>query len=201
MAPPHPAPSHRRGAAVRPAVLEATTELLAAKGLAGARVADIAARAGVHETSVYRRWGTRHALILEALSDRLDAELPRPDTGSTREDLTAFFIDLAAFLATPTGRALARITLVQPDDTRFEELLQQFWTARLDRVGAVIQRGIDRGELPRETDTELLLEALTGSLHFRVLERNQPADRDYVRRLVDLLLAGVRSTTPPAERA
>ncbi|MEU4675130.1 TetR-like C-terminal domain-containing protein, partial [Amycolatopsis sp. NPDC023774] len=117
-----------------------------------------------------------------------------------REDLTAFFTDLAAFLATPTGRALARITLVQPDDTRFEELLEQFRAARLDRAGAVIHRGIDRGELPRETDAELLLEALTGSLHFRVLERNLPADLDYVRRLVDLLLAGVRSTTPPAER-
>ncbi|MEV6904841.1 TetR/AcrR family transcriptional regulator [Amycolatopsis sp. NPDC051372] len=201
MAPLRPAPSHRRGAAVRQAVLEATTELLAAEGLPGARVADIAARAGVHETSVYRRWGTRNALILEALSDRLDAELPRPDTGSTREDLTTFFTDLAAFLATPTGRALARITLVQPDDTRFEELLEQFWTARLDRVGAVIQRGIDRGELPRETDAELLLEALTGSLHLRILERKLPADLDYVRRLVDLLLAGVRSTAPPAERA
>ncbi|MEW2507655.1 hypothetical protein AB0878_45065 [Amycolatopsis sp. NPDC047767] len=43
------------------------------------------------------------------------------------------------------------------------------------------------------------MEALTGPLHLRILQRNLPADRDYVRRLVDLLLAGVRATAPLAE--
>ncbi|MEU4674794.1 hypothetical protein AB0F91_44365 [Amycolatopsis sp. NPDC023774] len=45
--------------------------------------------------------------------------------------------------------------------------LQQSFAARLARVGAVIQRGIDRGELPRKT-AELLPEAPTGSLHLRI---------------------------------
>lgn len=197
MTPPPPAPSQRRGAAVRQAVLEAATELLATEGLAGARIVDIAARAGVHETSVYRRWGTRTNLILEALSHRLDSELPRPDTGSTREDLTVFFTALAAFLATPTGRALARIALDPPDDeTQAAELRRQFWTARLDRADSLVRRGIERGDLPQDTDPEFLLEALAGPLHLRVLQRQQPADRDHVRRLVDLVLAGARSALP-----
>ncbi|KOX12663.1 TetR/AcrR family transcriptional regulator [Nocardiopsis sp. NRRL B-16309] len=197
MTPPRPTPSHRRGAAVRQAVLEATTELLATEGLEGTRIADIAARAGVHETSVYRRWGTRSKLILEALSHRLDSELPRPDTGSTHEDLTTFFTALAAFLATPTGRALARIALdPQDDDTQAAQLRGRFWTDRLDRAGHLVRRGIERGDLPRETDPEFLLEALAGPLHLRVLQRGQPTGRDHVRRLVDLVLAGARSALP-----
>ncbi|MDX3696514.1 TetR-like C-terminal domain-containing protein [Streptomyces europaeiscabiei] len=193
--PSRPAPSHRRGAAVRQAVLEATTELLAAEGLEGARIADIAARAHVHETSVYRRWGTRTNLILEALSHRLDTELPCPDTGSTHEDLTLFFTALAAFLATPTGRALARIALAPSDDvTQSEELRQKFWTARLDRAGLLLQRGIARGDLPEHADPEFLLEALAGPLHLRILQRDQPAGHAYVRRLVDLILTGARPT-------
>ncbi|WLW50347.1 TetR/AcrR family transcriptional regulator [Streptomyces sp. YU58] len=190
-----PAPSHRRGAAVRQAVLEATVELLAAEGLAGTRIADIAARAHVHETSVYRRWGTRANLILDALSHRLDAELPCPDTGSTHEDLTVFFTALATFLATPMGRALASLPFASTDDaTQFEDLRQKFWTARLDRAGVLVRRGIARGELRPHTDPELLLEALAGPLHLRLLQRDRPADHDYVRRLVDLVLTGARST-------
>ncbi|MCX5262574.1 TetR/AcrR family transcriptional regulator [Streptomyces sp. NBC_00199] len=197
MTPPRPAPTHRRGAAVRQAVLQATIELLAAEGLAGTRIADIAARAGVHETSVYRRWGTRTNLILEALSHRLDSELPRPDTGSTREDLTVFFTALAVFLSTPTGRALAW-TALDPldDDAQAAELRQQFWTARLDRASMLVRRGIERGDLPQDTDPEFLLEALAGPLHLRVLQRGQHADRDHVHRLVDLVLAGARSGPP-----
>ncbi|MDT3397233.1 TetR/AcrR family transcriptional regulator [Streptomyces sp. B1866] len=180
---------------MRQAVLEATMELLSAEGLAGTRIADIAARAHVHEVSVYRRWGTRTNLILDALSHRLDTELPCPDTGSTHEDLTVFFVALAAFLATPMGRALARVALDPPDDaTQSEELRQKFWAARLDRAGVLLQRGIARGDLPRHTDPEFLLEVLGGTLHLRILQRDRPADHDYVRRLVDLVLTGARST-------
>ncbi|MGW0846420.1 TetR/AcrR family transcriptional regulator [Streptomyces sp. NPDC002787] len=197
MTPPHPAPAHRRGAAVHRAVLTATTELLATEGLAGTRIAEIAARAGVHETSVYRRWGTRTNLILEALSDRLDTELPLPDTGSTREDLTTFFTALAAFLTTPTGHALACLALAAPDDEpQSDQLRNRFWTARLDRARILVQRGVDRGDLPPDSSPEFLLEALTGPLHLRIVQRDQPAGHAYVSRLVDLVLAGARSAPP-----
>lgn len=197
MTPTRPAPTHHRGAAVHHAVLEATTELLATEGLSGTRIADIAARAGVHETSVYRRWGTRTALILEALSDRLDAELPLPDTGSTHEDLTIFFTALAAFLATPTGHSLARVALAAPDDeSQAKELRNRFWTARLGRAHILVQRGIDRGDLPPDSNPEFLLEALTGPLHLRIVQRDQPAERAYVTQLVELVLGGARSIPP-----
>jgi AcrR family transcriptional regulator len=76
---------------MRQAVLAATVELLSSQGLAGATVAAVARAAGVHETSVYRRWKTRENLILDALTTELDSALPIPDTGRVREDLLRFF--------------------------------------------------------------------------------------------------------------
>jgi AcrR family transcriptional regulator len=188
------APSHRRGAAVHRAVLQATTELLTEHGLAGARIADIAARAGVHETSIYRRWSTRAHLIAEAVSTHLDTELPLPDTGSTREDLTTFFTALATVLSTPTGPWATLLGFAPPDEqAQFDQLREQFWTARLHRAGILVQRGVDRGELRPDTEPELLLEALAGPLHLRILQRHRPSGRPYVSALVDLVVDGARS--------
>ena len=189
-------PSHRRGAAVRQAVLGAAAELLATEGLPGIRVADVAVRAGVHETSIYRRWSTRDKLILDAVLHRLDADVPVPDTGSTREDLIDLLTALAAFLVTPTGRAMSRLAL--DDAAQLGEARNEFWTARIALVAVVVHRGIDRGDIPPDVDPEFLLEVLGGALHLRILQRALPTDRNYVSRLVDLLLAGVHSV-PPAK--
>jgi len=190
---PQHTPAHRRGAAVRHAVLRATAELLLTEGLAGTRIADIAARAGVHETSIYRRWGTRTNLIAEALSSHLDTELPLPDTGSTREDLTAFFTGLAEFLTTPTGRSMTSLGLAQPDNENpIDFARDRFWDLRLTRASILVQRGIDRGDVRSDIDPQLILEAMAGALHLHILLRNQPADHDYIGSLIDLTLEGAR---------
>jgi AcrR family transcriptional regulator len=188
----HP-PSHRRGAAVRQAVLQATAELLFAGGVANTRMTDIAARAGVHETSIYRRWGSRANLIAEALSSQMDADLALPDTGSTREDLIVFFTALAQFLGTPLGRSIMGLGLAGPDEEAvFEPARDQFWTIRLTRASILVRRGIDRHEIRPDVDAELVLETLGGPLNLHVLLRNRPADPDYICRLVDLTLEGAR---------
>jgi AcrR family transcriptional regulator len=193
MSPRQRTPSHRRGAAVRDAVLQATAELLLAQGVANTRMTDIAARAGVHETSIYRRWGSRANLIAEALSTQMDADLPLPDTGSTREDLIVFFTALAQFLATPIGRSIMGLGLSASDEEAvFEPARDQFWTIRLTRAGILVRRGIDRHEVRPDINPELVLEALGGPLNLHVLLRNRPADHDYISRLVDLTLDGAR---------
>lgn len=173
------------------AVLQATAELLLTEGLAGTRVADIAARAGVHETSIYRRWGSRTNLIAEAMSSHLDTELPLPDTGSTDDDLTEFFTALADFLATPAGRSMTGLGFDEQDGA-FEGVRDQFWELRLTRAAVLVQRGIDRHDIRPDLDPQFILEAIAGPLHLHILLRNQCADRDYVRRLVTLTLDGAR---------
>lgn len=183
-------PLRRRGERMRQAVLAAALDLLSAEGLSGATVAAVARAAGVHETSVYRRWGSRENLILDALTSRLDTALPIPDTGRVREDLVRFFTALARLLDTAQGRALLRLS-VERDDT-LEDRRGPYWSERLDRAAAMVQRGVERGELAADADPGLLVEAVSGPLFSRVLLSDAPVGPAYAERLVDLTLDGAR---------
>ena len=78
-----------RTARVRAAVLQAAGDALAQGGLDGLDLADIAARAGVGRTTVYRRWGNVTGLVADLLADMAEQSLPRSDTGSLLGDLRA----------------------------------------------------------------------------------------------------------------
>ncbi|AJP05352.1 TetR family transcriptional regulator [Streptomyces cyaneogriseus subsp. noncyanogenus] len=175
---------------MRQAVLAATVELLSSQGLAGATVAAVARAAGVHETSVYRRWKTRENLILDALTTELDSALPIPDTGRVREDLLRFFTTLARLLGTAQGRALLRLS-VERDDT-LDDRRGPYWSDRLERAGVMVRRGVERGELAGDADPGLLIEAVSGPLFVRVLLSAAPLDEALVAGLVDLALDGAR---------
>src|SRR5438093_9728709 len=71
-----------RSARVRRAVLEATLAVLRESGPDQLTVADVARRSRVHETSIYRRWGSRQNLMLDALLGAQDQRMPVPNTGS-----------------------------------------------------------------------------------------------------------------------
>ncbi|MGV9264962.1 TetR/AcrR family transcriptional regulator [Kitasatospora sp. NPDC003701] len=182
-----------RAARVRQAVLAATMEVLAEEGIARLSIAGVAARAGVNETTVYRRWGTREKLVLDAMLAGSDEGIPVPDTGSVRTDLAAFARALAAYLATPAGRAVARAAALSSDDPDLAEAWQTFWQSRLDQAGAIIGRAVERGELPTDTDTALALELLCSPLQTRSVLGHRPIEPDLPERLTDMVLDGLRS--------
>ncbi|MFD7713798.1 TetR-like C-terminal domain-containing protein [Streptomyces sp. NPDC059785] len=175
---------------MRTAVLTAAVEILSTRGLAGTTVAAVARAAGVHETSVYRRWKTRENLIHDALTMELDAAVPVPDTGHVREDLLGFFTALAQLLGTAQGQALLHLS-IERDET-LEDRRGPYWHDRLERGTVMVRRGIERGELAAGTDPGLLLEAVSGPLFARVLLSGAPLGGDLVTDLVTLALDGAR---------
>ena len=70
-----------RTARVRAAVLTAAGDALAEQGFDRLDLADVARRAGVGKTTVYRRWGTVAGLVADLLDDMADQSSPRSDTG------------------------------------------------------------------------------------------------------------------------
>ena len=180
-----------RSARVRAAVLEATLELLLARGLDGLKVSEVAERAEVHETSIYRRWGTRENLLLDALLSATEQQLHVPDTGSLRNDLVAYATDLATFLATPVGRALEQTLAAAGDEPETQRARDRYWASRYERSQQMITRAIDRGELPDTAEPRLILEMLVSPVHFRALLTREPVDPRMPALLVDALLDGV----------
>jgi AcrR family transcriptional regulator len=180
-----------RSARVRAAVLQAALDAMAEHGPGGLTISEIARRAGVHATSVQRRWGTTENVVLDAMLTRSQEELPVPDTGTLREDLIAFARLIAAYLATPLGTALSRTMAVAEDDPDMADGRLQFWRARYDIARVMISRAIERRELAAGTDSQLALELLIAPLHFRALLTRQPIDDSLIEQVVDTLLGGL----------
>ncbi|WP_369386662.1 TetR/AcrR family transcriptional regulator [Streptomyces sp. CG1] len=189
-----------RSARVRSAVLDATLEAMAEHGADGVAIRDVARRAGVHETSVYRRWTSVEQLILDALLSYSQQQLPVPDTGLLRDDLLTFGRSVAAYLATPLGTALTRSMAATGDDAALAASRAQFWQSRFELAQVMIERGMARGELPADADAALLLELLISPLHFRALLTRMPIDDHFVEQTVDTLLHGLPQSGPSSRR-
>lgn len=180
-----------RSARVRQAVLDTTLALLAEHGPESLSIADVAARAAVHETSIYRRWKTREGLIVAAMLAHSEQALPVPDTGSLRADLTEYAASMVQMVNSPLGARLIRAMAATDDSPELARLRDEFWNTRLDSAGIMIDRAVARGELATAPDARLVLEVLLAPVHFQLLLTRWPVDDQYTERIVDLVMNGL----------
>jgi AcrR family transcriptional regulator len=180
-----------RSARVQEAVRSVALDVLGEHGADALTISEIAARAGVHETSIYRRWGSRENVIIDALLSASQEFLPIPDTGSLRADLLAFATSVGTYLNSTLGSALIRALASRTTDPAIDDTRRRFWEARYALASPIITRAIERGEVPAPTDPRLALEALIAPLNFRALLTAEPNDEEFTTRLVDMLLRGI----------
>jgi AcrR family transcriptional regulator len=184
-----------RTARVRAQTLAATAELVARDGIAGFRYEEVAERAGVHKTSVYRNWPDREELVVEALLQYADDLGTVADTGDLRQDLVDFLIVIAESLARPISRALVLATQAAHESPAVRRTATRILDERAAATRRRVDLAIDRGELP-PVDRTLLGEMLSGPVHLIVNRGIRPFTRADAERIVDVVLAGIRATTP-----
>jgi AcrR family transcriptional regulator len=181
-----------RSAEKRAAVLAATLDLLAETGPDGLTIGAVAQRAGVHETSIYRRWGARERLALEAMAELSGNLLPVPDLGSLPKDLVAFGQKLHEYDESPLGKALIRTMAANDDDEATAEVRTQFWDARYAECKLIVERAVDRDELPATVDARFLLELFVAPIHTRALLTHQPVTPAFLDELARAVCAAFR---------
>lgn len=182
-----------RSARVRHRVLGAAIEVVLEGGLGGFGVPEVAERAGVHKSSIYRRWGDASNLLLDALLSHVGEEVPIPDTGSLRGDLMELLRRVAGFLESPTGRALVRTTASGANSAEALAGRKRYWERRFSLNREIFERAIERGELPDGTDPDLALEALVAPLYLRVLVTGEPLRESFLDGMVGIVLHGITS--------
>ncbi|WP_103531163.1 TetR-like C-terminal domain-containing protein [Streptomyces sp. SM11] len=185
-----------RGAKLRALVLDATITRITESGIDDVRFADVAAKAGVHEASLYRRWKTVPRLLVDALLTRTHAEVPIPDTGSTRRDLEIFTAELARFAQTPVGTALIRFTVVSDDAPEIESGRREFWLQRLSAAEEIIERGKGRGEIAPGADAQLAVMALGGLIHLHITHLGTRVPDHLPEQAVALVYPGIALPAP-----
>ncbi|MEV7994302.1 TetR/AcrR family transcriptional regulator [Streptomyces sp. NPDC086077] len=173
-----------RTARVRAAVLRAAGDVLAERGFAHLDLADVARRAEVGKTTVYRRWGSVTGLVADLLVDMAEQSLPREETGSVLGDLRANARLVRRTLADPRQGALFRAVIAAAVcDERTAAALRRFYEVRVAEWAPCVEQGVSRGELPEGTDAGAVVRAVSAPLYY------------------ELLTTGVAPDVPAAERA
>ena len=185
-----------RTARTAEAVFAAALQELVARPYGEITVEALAERAGVHKTTIYRRWGSPAAVISRALERAAAAEIGVPDAGSLAADLTALATSVAEVIGSPTGGAVLRALVAEgPKNAGLRSVAEQFWRQRRSAIAAVVQRAVDRGELLPGTDADLLMRSTVAPLYFAVLVEGTAPDARAVRVSVAAALAAAATGT------
>lgn len=181
-----------RNARVRAQILTATVDLIARDGVSGFKYEEVADRAGVHKTSIYRNWPDRDDLVIEALSRHADQQVPFADTGDLRTDLVKFLLTLAAELETSIGRAL--VNAVQSHERAVvSRTVRGVFDQRVEVIRARLERAAERGELP-PVDPHFFAHLVSGPVHLHRSSGDSTFGRAEAERITDVVLAGIRVT-------
>ncbi|MFF1699934.1 TetR/AcrR family transcriptional regulator [Streptomyces sp. NPDC058257] len=188
-----------RNAAADTAILESTRQALVELGWSKLTLGDVAMRAGVAKTTLYRRWAGKSELVVDAVAELFD-ELELPDSGSLATDIEGVVLQFAALLGRPETKTA--LMAVVAESTSDEPLRERIRTSIVDRQKRLVlagrKRAQDRGELPHEPDpdaagrtADLIFDVIAGAVVHRALVSGEPVDEDWARRFTLLLLGGL----------
>jgi AcrR family transcriptional regulator len=175
------------------AVHQAVRELVAEHGREGVSMHAVAARSGVHEATIYRRWRDVDTLLIDVEVASLEAEDAIPDSGDLRTDLRRWAAATAASLSRPGGIAMFNAVASAVERSRQAEAgWQQQRAARYvaergGQVQLVLDRARKRGESPPEAAT--VLDRVLAPLYLRAAFGYRPASED-LDALIDNALRG-----------
>ncbi|MBZ6086105.1 MULTISPECIES: TetR/AcrR family transcriptional regulator [Streptomyces] len=199
-----------RSAAADTAILAATRAALVDLGWSKLTLGDVATRAGVAKTTLYRRWAGKNELVVDAVAELFD-ELELPDSGSLAADIEGVVLQFATILARP--EAASGLMAVVAESTRDAALRERIRTSIVERQKRLVLEGRARaearGELPPEPDAgqagrtvDLIFDLVAGAVVHRTLVSAGAADEEWVRDLSRVLLTGLAGTVqePAAPR-
>ncbi|MEZ3177895.1 TetR/AcrR family transcriptional regulator [Streptomyces pimonensis] len=193
-----------RSAAADAAILAATRAALVELGWSKLTLGDVALRAGVAKTTLYRRWAGKNELVVDAVAELFD-ELALPDRGSLAADIEGVVLQFAAILARPEARN--GLMAVVAEATRDDALRERIRASIVDRQKRLVlagrARAQARGELPPESDAgeaartvDLIFDMVAGAVVHRTLVSAEPADEEWVHGFTRVLLSGLAAAAP-----
>ncbi|MFD5698512.1 TetR/AcrR family transcriptional regulator [Streptomyces lasiicapitis] len=197
--PPTRAGGRPRSAEADTAILEATRQALVDLGWTKLTLGDVATRAGVAKTTLYRRWPGKSELVVDAVAELFD-ELELPDSGSLATDIESVVLQFAALLGRPETKTA--LMAVVAESTSDEPLRERIRTSIVDRQKRLVltgrARAQARGELPVEPDTataamtaDLIFDVIAGAVVHRALVSAEPVDTEWAHRFTLLILGGL----------
>jgi AcrR family transcriptional regulator len=145
--------------------------LLAEESYEAITLPEVARRAGVHPTTIYRRWHSKQGLLTDAMLVYAAENIPTPDTGSLRGDLEQLLREVINVLDQEPVRALLRAVVADAmtRSTTIAAERTRYWQERFSHAAVIVERAVTRGELARNVDADALIENLVAAAYMRAL--------------------------------
>ncbi|GAA4864848.1 TetR/AcrR family transcriptional regulator [Kitasatospora sp. NPDC048365] len=185
-----------RSAAADLAILDATRAALAELGWGGLTMGDVAVRAGVAKTTLYRRWPSKNELVVDAIAILFD-QLECADLGSLQADIEAVVAQFADLLSRPETQAA--LLALFAEGTRDRQLQQRIRERIVEPQKVLVQLGRAnaqaRGEMGPDEDPataceeiDIIFDTIAGTVEHRLLVSGEPITPEWIRRFTTLLL-------------
>ena len=185
-------------AATRRKVLDATGELIDRLDYRSVTIDAVARASSVSKSTIYRHWPSREVLVLEAFAHKTNLMTTVADTGDAFADLRTYLGKLAVCL--DFGGAASTVAGLISDGLADEEFARIFRaTIVRDRRRAfaqILRQGQQRGQVRADADIEVVVDALYGAVHHRLLVTRQPFDQRFIVGLTDMAVRGLRVPDP-----
>ena len=160
--------------------------------------AEAAITANVGKTTVYRWWPTKAALVADSFFASAEDELQFPNTGSVQRDMSLQMRRVIRIFRSDRGKVVAALLAGgQSDPDLLEAFRERFMWPKRRQAYQTLQRGIDRGELPADSDKDLILDSLYGPIYMRFLIRHDKLAESFADELCGLVLQGLKRQVRP----
>ncbi len=179
----------RRDPACDLAILTATVDAFVEGGYAAVSIEGVAARAGVGKATIYRRYDSKAELVVDAVRTRACITDHLPDTGDLRADLRSMLRPLVEHLRDESGGKV--LIAFMGDRLRHPDLAAEFERsvigAKRAHTRKLVRSAVQRGDLPADTDVELIAEVGAAVVWHHALQ-GLPLHEDLPDRILDLVL-------------
>lgn len=174
--------------------LDATAELLLDVGVEGVTLEEVAARSGVAKSTLYRHFGSKEALLVQA-ARRFVIEHPTPDTGCLADDLALLF---GRYVPAEEAQRLPDLLPMLLDaanrDPGLRDLVEDLLAERRRPIRTVLELAQHRGEISPDIDLDVALALVVGPFTYRRMIDRAEITPEFSNAVLDAAIAGLRAT-------
>ena len=178
------------------AIMDAVYAMLKETSVRDLTMEGVAKRAGVGKPTLYKWWPSKAALVFAMFHERLalTSETTRAVT-SVEDELRHRVSRLIKEFEDLFGKVIAELIAEgQSDPQILQELFEQHIAVRRNYMTSRIEQAASSGEFRADTNAEMLVDQIFGTLYYRMLLRIEPLNADFGRQLIEQSLSGVRGT-------
>jgi TetR/AcrR family transcriptional repressor of nem operon len=181
----------------REETLSKAMELFWEKGYKATSIEDLVDRMGIKRGSIYNTFGDKHSLFIAAVeyyakevTSRTIKILESP--GSPLENIKLFF---ETIVNTPSDKktrgCLISNTVVElaPHDEKVADTVRIILERIQNAFLHCLDKAVELGELPEDTDTKVLSHFLATSTHGLIVTGKSAVDNKQVKNVVDVILS------------